>query len=322
LQDLNLDPSMADPRSQVPDQVEYSPEHQAISSEQVGQLNQVRAKLEEMLGNKRYPKDALTVVDCMFGLGLTEKSQEGIEMTMRECCEALALKGDTQARQIARCQVLLDKGLDLVREMIRTDMPGVAQAWQSDVNINSASRRELNHNLGLTEGEVDRLLSSRQYYSLDELIDKKVIKPERLPEIVEKGAVAAFVPVDLNNATRRDIIDICGADKTVSKKIVDMRPFASLDELLTKKILDPKTLGLLVEKGAVLKKQEAGPIRININKAEAEELQKLGLTDAQAQRLSRARPFGTWDELETFLCVDDNTWKAIRENACLSNNPT
>ena len=317
LQDVNLDPNQADPRVQVADEVEYSPEHQAISGEQVGQLNHVRNKLKTMLGNPEYSQEALVVVDCMFGLGLTPESKTGVEMTMRECCDALKLKGETQARKIARCQVLLDKGLDLIRDMIREDMPGVAAAWQVDININTASRRELNHILGLTEGEVDRLIKNRQYYGIDELVDKNVVKQERISEFTARGAVAAFVPVDLNGATKRDLIDICGAPKDVAGKIVDKRPFSSLEDLLKSKIIDKNVLQKIIENGGVLKKVEVAPSEININIATESQLKDLGLDKKQIDRFIKVRPFSNWSDVESFLGMEASAWKALREKACI-----
>ncbi|MBI1270661.1 hypothetical protein GC174_09530 [bacterium] len=321
LQDLNLDPNQIDPRVAVADEIEYSPEHKALSGEQVGQLNQVRGHLSRMLGNPEYSQEALVVVDCMFGLGLTPTSKTGLEMTMRECCDVLNLPGETQARKIARCQVLLDKGLDLIREMIRSDMPGIAQAWQADININSASRRELNHQLGLTEGEVDRLIKNRQYYSMDELIDKKIVKAERIAEIQERGGVAAFIPVDLNQATRRDITDIVGLTKEQAKKVVDERPFASIEELLTRGIADKFMLARFVENGAVVGGGQRSLNKVDLNKAEQESLLSLGLSKEDCQRLVRARPFETWIEVERFLGLETAAKSGIgatlREKACL-----
>jgi hypothetical protein len=318
LQDVNLDPELGDPRANVADDIRFSPESQAISGEQVTQLNELRLKLKAMLGNKNFDQEPLAVIDCMFGLGLTPKSRMGEEMTMRECCDVLDLKGDTQARKIARCQVLLDKGLDMIRDVVRRDMPGVAQSWQADINLNSASRRELNHHLGLTEGEVDRLIANRQYYGLEDLIDKGVLKRDRLPEIGQLGAVVAFIPVDLNSATRRDIIDIIGCEKEASKKLVDSRPFASLKDIVEKKILDKAALDKLIANGAVLKVTDTGAKRLSLNHASLEELTALGLSQDHSARLLRARPFATWGELEDFLCVDSETWTLLRERSCLT----
>ena len=162
LQDLNLDPEQEDPRHRTADDPIYSPENRAISAEQVCYLNELRQQLTKLLQDNRVAREPMSVIDCMFGLGLTEHSTSGVEMTMREVCEKLSLPGDTQARKIARCQVLLDKGMDMVRQMVREKLPGVAEFWQAETNVNTASRRELTHYLGLTEGEVERVMAARR----------------------------------------------------------------------------------------------------------------------------------------------------------------
>ncbi len=318
LQDLNLDPDQVDPRINVADDPKYCPENVALSGEQVGQLNQLRERLATMLEQKNIPQEPLVVVDCMFGLGLTEKSKTGVEMTMRECCDVLNIQGETQARKIARCQVLLDKGLDMIREMIRLDMPGVADSWQSDINVNTASRRELNHHLGLTEGEVDRLIAGRQYYTLQELVDRRILQANRLSEVAERGAVAAFVPVDLNSATKRDLVDILGADKDAAKKLAEMRPFHNLNEIVERGILSRKDMEKLIANGAVLRSLGNGEHRVSLNHATKEELLSLGFSQDHAARLIRARPFGTWNELEDFLCLEGDSWRNIRNKSCLT----
>src|SRR5208337_3254879 len=114
---------------------------------------------------------------------------------------------------------LLDKGLDMIRTNIRRRLPGLAECWQTDINVNTASRRELSHQLGLTEGEVEKLIAGRQYYSLSELVDGGVVKANRIDEIVKNGAVTCFVPIDLNACTTRDMIDILGFDKECAQKL-------------------------------------------------------------------------------------------------------
>lgn len=321
LQDLNLDPEMEDPRQATPDDIKYAPEHQAISGEQVRQLNQIRDELGAMLADKKQPRDALTVVDCMFGLGLTEKSKTGVELTMREVCEILELPGETQARKIARCQVLLDKGLDLIRSQIRNKLPGVAECWQADINVNTASRRELSHLLGLTEGEVDRLIAGRQYYSLEELVDSSVIKSARLAEIAGNGAVAAFVPLEVNTSTNRDLIDILGFSKEAAQKFIAKRPYSSFEEALKGGHLDKVTYEAAVQRGAVIKAPSVGD-RLDVNGASKEQLTALGLTQATAERVMKGCPFTTWAELEEYLSfaaagLDAREWQILRQKTCL-----
>lgn len=318
LQDMNLDPEQEDPRQNTADDPAQAPENRILSNEKVQQLNQLRTQLESLLGNKTYPQEPLEVVDCMFGLGLTKHSTVGEEMTMRECCEKLNLAGDTPARKIARCQVLLDKGLDLIRQIVREKLPSVAECWQSEINVNSASRRELGHQLGFTKSEVDRLIQARQYYALQQLVERAIIKPAKLPELVKRGAVAAFIPVDLNSATTRDIIDIIGADRDLAQKLVAQRPFEHLSDLIQKKIIDKSTLDQFCLRGAVLRVPRSE--RTDLNKAQADELERCGVPAAIGHKLVRGRPFVTWAELEDFLCCDAETWGILRQKFCLGLN--
>lgn len=320
LQDMNLDPEQDDPRQNTADDARYAPENRVLSGEQVSQLNQLRQQLESLLGNKNYQQEPLVVVDCMFGLGLTEHSTVGEEMTMRECCEKLKLAGETQARKIARCQVLLDKGLDMIRQVVREKLPSVAECWQSEINVNSASRRELGHQLGFTESEVDRLIAARQYIALQQLVESAIIKPNKLPDLQKRGAVAAFVPVDLNSATTRDIIDIVGADKEIAQKLVSTRPFEHLTDILEKRIVDKASLERFTKRGAVLRTIGPGAERIDLNKALNEDVEKVGVPEAVVQKLVRGRPFSTWAELEDFLCCDAPTWALLRQKFCLGLN--
>ncbi len=324
LQDLNLDPEQEDPRQSTADDIKYAPENQAISREQVSQLNQLRAELKEMLdaGTTEAQREPLVVVDLIFGLALTEKSKSGQELTMREVCEVLSIAGETQARKIARCQVLLDKGLDMIRNRVRSKLPGVAQCWQSDININTASRRELSHQLGLTEGEVDRLIAARQYYSLEELVERGALKANRLDELRENGAVASFVPVDINVCTTRDMIDILGLPKELAQKITSLRPFASFEEMEQRGLLDKSGLGSLIERGgAVRAVDKAGEGRLDINSAAGEALKALGLKQADCEKILRGRPFTTWGELEEYLTPDAATWQVVRQKTRLSLFP-
>ncbi len=317
LQDLNLDPEHEDPRSCTADDVKYAPENKAISGEQVLQLNQLRSELKAMLDDKSQPQEALIVVDCMFGLGLTAKSKSGEELTMREVCDLLAIAGETQARKIARCQVLLDKGLDCIRSQVRKKLPGVADCWQSDVNINTASRRELSHQLGLTEGEVERLLANRQYYCLAELTENNVIKPPKLDELVKHGAVAAFVPIEVNSCTTRDLIDVLGLPKEMAQKFATTRPVTSFDQAVRDGLLDAAVLKQAIKRGAVLKPPSSGSARLDLNSTQSENLTALGLGQPMVELIARGRPFTTWNELEEYLAPDNREWLILRQKTCL-----
>lgn len=321
LQDLNLDPEQEDPRQNTADDIKYAPESRILSNEQVGQLNQLRNELTSMLQDKSLAQEPLIVVDCMFGLGLTPKSKPEHELTMREVCDLLGIAGETQARKIARCQVLLDKGLDMIRTNVRKRLPGLAECWQTDVNVNTASRRELSHQLGLTEGEVEKLITNRQYYALSELVDHAVVKANRIEDIVKNGAVACFVPVDLNGCTTRDMIDILGLNKECAQKLTAGRPFNGFEEALKMGLLDNKTMQTAIDRGAVLKPPAAQKSRLDLNHATAETLSGLNLPLDIVKKIERGRPFTTWGELEEYLAPEEATWQILRQKTCLSIFP-
>jgi DNA uptake protein ComE-like DNA-binding protein len=208
----------------------------------------------------------------------------------------------------------------MIRQVVREKLPSVAECWQSEININSASRRELGHQLGFTESEVDRLIAARQYIALQQLVESAIIKPNKLPDLQKRGAVAAFIPVDLNSATTRDIIDIVGADKEIAQKLVSTRPFEHLTDLVEKKIIDKSMLDRFSKRGAVLRLMGPTAERIDLNKAVNEEVEKVGVPSVVVQKLVRGRPFSTWAELEDFLCCDAPTWALLRQKFCLGLN--
>ncbi len=309
------------PIEKAPDDLSYAPEQVILSKEKVHYLNALRKQLEQLISSSPEEDLSLTVVDCLFGLGLTKHSVVGEEMTMRECSERLKLEGETQARKIARCQVLLDKGLDSIRQLLRDQMPALVECWRQEINVNSASRRDLNHQLDLTEGEIERLIVNRQYLQLEQLVERLVIKTEKLPLLAKKGAVAAFVPVDLNSATIRDLMDILGLAKDVARKIMTMRPLSRLEQLVEVNLVKSESLAKLTGRGAVLKLRSSTDARLDLNQAAQTDLIKCGLAVEKASLISRALPFETWAELEEFLPCDEVTWTILRNNFRLGLKP-
>jgi DNA uptake protein ComE-like DNA-binding protein len=314
LQDVYLDPEQDDPRTTVADSIAITPENQVLSSEQVGQLNQLRQHLKVMLEEPGAAHDALTVLDCIFGLGLTEYSVSGEEMTMREVCDRLNIQAETMPRRIARCQVLLDKGLDLVRQRIYKQLPGIAQCWQRGLNVNIASRRELTQQLGMTEGEIERLIKGRQFINLEELVSSGVLKqPARLNEIKAKGASAAFVPVEINSATTRDLIDILGINKEKAQIIASERPFKSLEDLVSKGLISSSEEDQIIKRGAVMKNTVQDSRRLDLNRASQEEFASLGVQEEISAIILRMRPFMTWSELEEAVSTECAQWSLLRQ---------
>ena len=302
------------------DDLEQIPEHIALSGEKVGYLNDLRKKLKGWYAGADASDMSFAVLDCMFGLGLTPHSTLGKELTMRECCDVLKLEGDTQARKIARCQVLLDKGMDKIRHLLRDELPGVVDCWQKEINVNVASRRDLDHQLDLTEGEVERLIVQRQYMALEQLVERAVVKGDKIAHLKKKGAVAAFVPIDLNAATARELTDILALPKEVAQKIVAARPLLGFQDMVDRKLVAAAQLANLKQRGAVLKSASSTPsggAKPNLNSVDEARLIASGISKERALLIIRVRPFESWAELDQFLACDERAWLHIRNNFSL-----
>ncbi|HEY9712220.1 MAG TPA: helix-hairpin-helix domain-containing protein [Chroococcales cyanobacterium] len=305
------------PVEQAMDDPKKAPDQVILSREKVAYLNQLKEQLERLYASPKADQAALTVIDCLFGLGLSKHSTAGKELTLRECCEVLKIEGDTQARKIARCQVLMDKGMKQLRQFLRDQLPDLVELWQKELNVNVASRRELDQRLSLTEGEVERLIVNRQYIALEQLVERLVVKVERLESLRKRGAVAAFVPIDMNAVTARDLTDVLGLSKAMAQKIVDGRPFASLQELVEQKLLPESELSKLQQRGAVLR----SAAKIDLNRASLSAMVAGGVPLAVAESLERAAPFESWAHLDDFIGNDEVTWAVLRKNFSLGKFP-
>ena len=125
------------------------------------------------------------------------------------------------------------------------------------VDINSASVEELQRLNGIGTILAQRIVDARPYKTLDELKSKVTgIGVAKLQAIKDQGlAVAESFPekVDLNKASLYDLQFLVGVGAPLAQKIIDARPYQSVDELKDKvvgigevKLQDIKNQGLAV----------------------------------------------------------------------------
>ncbi|MBU5361047.1 helix-hairpin-helix domain-containing protein [Enterococcus raffinosus] len=123
------------------------------------------------------------------------------------------------------------------------------------VDINSASVEELQRLNGIGTTLAQRIVEARPYKTLDELKSKVTgIGVAKLQAIKDQGlAVAESFPekVDLNKASLYDLQFLVGVGAPLAQKIIDARPYQSVDELKDKvvgigevKLQDIKNQGL------------------------------------------------------------------------------
>lgn len=106
------------------------------------------------------------------------------------------------------------------------------------VDINSATIEELQKLDGVGAPLAQKIIDARPYKTVDELKAKVVgIGPAKMKAIQDQGlAVAESFPekVDINKASLYDLQFLAGVGAPLAQKIIDARPYKTVDELQVK----------------------------------------------------------------------------------------
>jgi competence protein ComEA len=124
----------------------------------------------------------------------------------------------------------------------RSDAKPAADRATAAVDLNSASVDQLKALDGIGETFSKKIVEGRPYARKDELVTRKII-PQATYDKIKDQVVArqGKEPVDLNSASVDQLRELNGIGETFSKKIVEGRPYARKDELVTRKIVPQAT---------------------------------------------------------------------------------
>jgi competence protein ComEA len=118
-----------------------------------------------------------------------------------------------------------------------------------------------------------------------------ITKPQEKAKSTEKAKVVE--PIDVNSASADDLMDLPGVGEALSKKIIDGRPYKTLDDL--------KGAGIPAATIAKIKPLAIArplPAPVDVNTATAERLETLpGVGPALSKAIMEGRPYAHFDDL-------------------------
>jgi DNA uptake protein ComE-like DNA-binding protein len=117
--------------------------------------------------------------------------------------------------------------------------------------------------------------------------------------------------VDINSASEKEIADLKGINKEEARKIIKNRPYARKDELVSKNVITEKDYDKI--KDHIVARQH-GSEMVDINNASEKEIAAIkGISDEQAKKIVKNRPYARKDELVSKKILDEKTYDKVKD---------
>ena len=159
------------------------------------------------------------------------------------------------------------------------------------VDLNTATRAELENVPGIGSAYAKKIISHRPYASVSDL-SKAGIPAANLAKIMPLVAVKVKKPVDLNTATLTELEEVPGVGSAYAKRIIAHRPYSTVSDLSKAGI----SAGSLAKIMPLVTVKVEKPV--DLNTATLAELEKVpGVGSAYAKRIIARRPYATVNDL-------------------------
>jgi competence ComEA-like helix-hairpin-helix protein len=262
--------------------------------------------------------------------------------------------------EIARLEKELSQAIKPETKETKKETVEVKSTVSERININTASKEELIKIIHIGPARADEIIRLRPFSSLDDLIkisgigektladiknqglayvDEKEIKDLK-EEVVEKDVQEkkeqkdyCLNGINVNTASAEELSHIIGIGPTLAQRIINARPFSSIDDLLKVSGIGVATLQKIKEQNcayvipAIVSGGGSSPIVaqtnpqvnqpekcVDINSDSQKDLERLtGIGPVLAQRIIDARFFSSIDDLLKVSGIGTTTLQKIKD---------
>ena len=142
-----------------------------------------------------------------------------------------------------------------------------------------------------------------------------------VPKAQEKAkakTTTVAAPIDVNSATHAELMELPNVGEAISKKIVDGRPYKTVDDLTTAGV--PAATVAKIKPLAIAR---ALPAAVDVNTATVGQLETLpGVGPVMAKAIMEARPYNKFDDLGRVKGLGEAKLAALRGRVSFAKAPT
>ena len=221
---------------------------------------------------------------------------------------------------------------------------------KTKVDLNTADLKTIAALPGISDTLAQRIIDGRPYKKLDDLLAVKGIGQAKIDGLKDLVSFSKVKPVkdetvktdatetaektliNVNKADLKTLITLPGIGEATAQKIIDGRPYKTLDDLgkvkgiseaklkglkdlvsFEDKVKDKTTRTTTADKTKTTDKAEEMTL-INVNKADLKTLETLpGISAVLAQRIIDGRPYKTLDDLGKVKGIGEARLKGIKD---------